>query len=508
MRRFVASFFALGVGILVSGPWQALQGYVSAGKGHENNGPSSLITSTGDGCTNAVTDYGFVGDGATDNASQWSTLASAVTAGTVKCVFFAPGAYRSTACGTSFTIPGPLGSFTLIGAGIQNTRFLFTCATGSGAFTFTASQAVTMGTGNNLTLRDFQMICLKAGCGTAISFDGKYQNGQNSRPVTIDSVDIREDGTGSFYWNKGIYLFNASGVYLNNVTLFSCNNAGTPCLQGTAIHWRSPLATISNVRDNGSGKVRLTVDSAAEFFTGMFGRVSKVNGAGYVNGTTTFTVVNSTTIDLLSVNYNSAMPYTSGGIMGTIPVGLQIANSGASYFNIGVLVDGFHVEGTQLLNTSMSFMQYSAAFQTTDISTDCAVTGGSYTAQSAGITLTNCARGAIYNAWISNSPGAAANLVFVNNSDGSTLTGNRLICDGSGNNGLVVSNTQTVAATGNTATSCATSYWLQSGAGGVFLFGNRSFNALFADVLDSGSGNYTKCNGSGAGAGTGTAACP
>lgn len=91
--------------------------------------------------------------------------------------------------------------------------------------------------------------------------------------------------------------------------------AARPGLTLEALDAIAPGAqTITGAADNGSGKVRLTVESTAGWTTGDTKTISSVGGTTEANGTWLITVVDGTHIDLAAVTFANA--YTSGGIVG------------------------------------------------------------------------------------------------------------------------------------------------------------------------------------------------
>jgi hypothetical protein len=72
--------------------------------------------------------------------------------------------------------------------------------------------------------------------------------------------------------------------------------------------------TISDVDDNGSGAIRVTVSSTASLTTGQSKTISGVGGTTEANGTWTITVIDGTRFDLDGSTY--ANNYTSGGVVG------------------------------------------------------------------------------------------------------------------------------------------------------------------------------------------------
>jgi hypothetical protein len=72
-----------------------------------------------------------------------------------------------------------------------------------------------------------------------------------------------------------------------------------------------PQVNVSGAANNGSGKVRLTVDSSANMATGQTWFFNSIVGTTEANGTNPVTVVNATTVDLATVNFVNA--YVSGG---------------------------------------------------------------------------------------------------------------------------------------------------------------------------------------------------
>lgn len=69
--------------------------------------------------------------------------------------------------------------------------------------------------------------------------------------------------------------------------------------------------TISNAANNGSGLIRLTVNTTNGMITGQAVTIGDVVGTTEANGNWTITVINLTTIDLVGSTFTNA--YTSGG---------------------------------------------------------------------------------------------------------------------------------------------------------------------------------------------------
>ncbi len=68
---------------------------------------------------------------------------------------------------------------------------------------------------------------------------------------------------------------------------------------------------VTGAADNGSGLIRLTVDSTTTFTTGQEGTVASVGGTTEADGTWLVTVISSTTLDLQGSTFTNT--YTSGG---------------------------------------------------------------------------------------------------------------------------------------------------------------------------------------------------
>jgi hypothetical protein len=343
------------------------------------------------------------------------------------CAAFPAGTYLSNKCGFAFT--PPVDAVPVIyGAGSEATIFKFTCASGTGGLSFTAASNSTASAGNAGYLHDFSMVttAVAATSGSAIYINNKAQSGQASRPWIIENVNIRDDNTGTKSWNAGIDAFNTSQLHLKNVNGQSCNSGGTPCYAGTFIKWSSPLATVTGAANNGGGKVRLTVNSTADFYTGMVGSVSQIVGTTEANVSgVTFTVVDATHLDLLAINFVNA--YVSGGYAGTIPTGLVIQHADGSYWQRGIYITGYHVEGAFVANSNMSFMTYAADVSLKE-GTDCQFSGGQYNGTSAAINIAHCDGASVSSALLigQGGSGTVTNVL----SDRTMYTGNRLVCSG------------------------------------------------------------------------------
>jgi len=70
-------------------------------------------------------------------------------------------------------------------------------------------------------------------------------------------------------------------------------------------------ATVSGAANNGSGLIRLTVNTTADYVTGDYVRVALVAGTAEANGRWMITVINATTVDLVGSVFSNS--YTSGG---------------------------------------------------------------------------------------------------------------------------------------------------------------------------------------------------
>ncbi len=68
---------------------------------------------------------------------------------------------------------------------------------------------------------------------------------------------------------------------------------------------------VTGAADNGSGLIRLTVDSSSTFTTGQEGTVASVGGTTEADGTWLVTVIDGTTLDLQGSTFTNT--YTSGG---------------------------------------------------------------------------------------------------------------------------------------------------------------------------------------------------
>lgn len=119
------------------------------------------------------------------------------------------------------------------------------------------------------------------------------------------------------------------------------------------VHTPGGGASISGAADNGSGLIRLTVDSTAAFVTGDVLTVNSVNGTVEANGTWTITVIDATTLDLQGstfVNaYSAGTDFINGKFSSWTNLGAPTgARTGAVQWSVG----GITVSATQASATA------------------------------------------------------------------------------------------------------------------------------------------------------------
>jgi len=144
-----------------------------------------------------------------------------------------------------------------------------------------------------------------------------------SASQTVTSTTITAVGTLDEFIDKNntwIYYYNAkafTGTGGSGNTIFSMQ-PGSRCLVESDSKWilaeTAPIATVSSAADNGSGLIRLTVDSTARLTTGVEYPVYGIAGTTEANGLWTVTVIDGTHVDLVGSTFTTA--WSSGGGVG------------------------------------------------------------------------------------------------------------------------------------------------------------------------------------------------
>lgn len=141
-----------------------------------------------------------------------------------------------------------------------------------------------------------------------------YNNGDNLGAWGYRTPTTAISWQSSRYY-PGIYAGTATGTDFYTVT----PGAGTPLtdwtdgetIQATIANVSTLSYTISNAVNNGSGLIRLTVNSTTGMTTGQKIYITGVNGTVEANGVWAITVINGTTIDLQGSTFTNA--YSSSG---------------------------------------------------------------------------------------------------------------------------------------------------------------------------------------------------
>lgn len=157
-----------------------------------------------------------------------------------------------------------------------------------------------------------------SGCRSESQNFAYFRNGASGVLTSCNQVSAT---AGNFAYIEGTTAASAGsgtllieGGWSQNGIIFGGANSTLYIRGNPAI--RRPIA-ISNIADNGSGKMRLTVSSTAAWSSGQNRWLSGIAGTGAVlalnNTNAVGTVVNPTTLDLLAVNFGGT--YTSGGVV-------------------------------------------------------------------------------------------------------------------------------------------------------------------------------------------------
>lgn len=120
----------------------------------------------------------------------------------------------------------------------------------------------------------------------------------------------------------------------------------------------SASVSVTGAANNGSGAIRLTVSSAADFATGNSVTVSSVVGTTEANASWCITKIDATHVDLVGSTFTNA--YVSGGTMaGSVPsyIGLRVYGGAAGTTNLGnTKLFSFHpTQSNNIANASAWF---------------------------------------------------------------------------------------------------------------------------------------------------------
>jgi hypothetical protein len=169
-------------------------------------------------------------------------------------------------------------------------------------------------------------------------------------PVGPGAIDVPANHGLSDWNGESTYLSGASA--LTNGTLYLMllvpqtggvvNNIWTVLASNGIGFHTPPVGNVSNATNNGSGAIRLTVDTTAGMTTNNIAAVQNVVGTTEANGAWPITVVDATHVDLQGSTFTNA--YVIGG---TVTVS---ANCAAIYNAAGAFV-GASIDQSAVWNT-------------------------------------------------------------------------------------------------------------------------------------------------------------
>lgn len=108
--------------------------------------------------------------------------------------------------------------------------------------------------------------------------------------------------------------------------------------------------TVTGAANNGSGAVRLTLNSTAGLMNGNQLTVAGVGGTAEANGKWPIAVIDGTHVDLLGSSYADA--YTSGGTAAANTGRMRVITNGGAVLNAGVTITGITQASTGVLTYS------------------------------------------------------------------------------------------------------------------------------------------------------------
>lgn len=139
-----------------------------------------------------------------------------------------------------------------------------------------------------------------------------------------DTTAIQKAWTWAATGAGGLEIIDIGGCYKVTSAItapvpsgsFSVQGIGRPCIQDTGtgaatLNLGTPTQTITNLTNNGSGLIRVTVGSTANYTTGQTKIIDNVGGSVPANGSWTITLISATQFDLQGSTFSGT--YSGGG---------------------------------------------------------------------------------------------------------------------------------------------------------------------------------------------------
>jgi hypothetical protein len=177
----------------------------------------------------AITSYGGVADGTTDNVAAWAAL-TAVS----RCVYFPRGTYRFNAQ-VGYTLSANSQVMQITGDGPDTTILLWPAGGGiriAGAANRTAFH-----------VRDLSLVTSAVNTGVAFDAEWGGQHNDDMASSSFDRVRISGDVFGTNYWATGILLNGISAVNFNSVDIWGQSNSAPT--QGIDLDLVAPPTNLS-----------------------------------------------------------------------------------------------------------------------------------------------------------------------------------------------------------------------------------------------------------------------
>lgn len=279
-----------------------------------------------------------------------------------------PFSVTGSIAGTTLTVTVPDAGGGLIevndvisGTGVTGGTYITALGTGTGGtgtYTVSASQTVSS---------------------TTISSSAVTTTCSNAAQAALNTwVPAPSATTQDWYWiagdtNPTTQVFSYQGGFVTN--------SGTTFKAWLAAGPGSLQATVSGAANNGSGLIRLTTTSTANFQTNQWWQVADVVGTTEANGTWAITVIDGTHIDLQSSTFTNA--YVSGGVVWGASPSATAAAIYQSVYNLETTPGMTNATPSGVITPSQNNIFYNGIFGAAN-----KFAGGFYLAGSLSFTLT------------------------------------------------------------------------------------------------------------------------